>query len=105
MEIIYTDSEPNSLIILATVLGCAGIALIIGAISALAEEEFGFGIFVFICGVGFSVGSALLFMYCINHPSMFIVARFNEEIDINKLFETYENIQPYKDGLFKLLLK
>ena len=105
MEIIYTDSEPNTLIVLAAVLACAGIAFIVLAIKMLVDLDFGTAIFNFILGTGICVGSVLLFIYCDNHPSTYVVARFNEEVDINKLFETYKDIQPYKDNLFMLLLK
>lgn len=105
MEIIYTDLEPNILVVFAGVLACAGIAFIVLAIKMLVDLDFGVAIFNFILSAGLIVGSVLLFIYCDNHPSTFVVARFNEEVDINKLFETYKDIQPYKDNLFMLLLK
>lgn len=105
MEIIYTDSEPNILIVFAAVLACAGIAFIVLAIKMLVDLDFGTAIFNFILGAGICVGFVFLFMYCINHPSMFAIVRFNEPVDMNKLFETYKDIQPYKDNLFMLLLK
>lgn len=105
MEIIYTESQLNPLFIFAAVLACAGIAFIVLAIKMLVDPDFGVAIFNFILGAGLCVGSVFLFIYCDNHPSTFVVARFNEEVDINKLFETYKEIQPYKDNLFMLLLK
>lgn len=105
MEIIYTDSEPNTLFVVAAVLACVGIAFIGLSFNMLKYRDFGAAIFYFILGAGISVGSVLLFIYCGNHPSTYVIARFNEEVNINKLFETYEEIQPYKDNLFRLLLK
>ena len=105
MEIIYTDLQLNPLFIFALALAITTIILIAFAIKMLIEEDPGAAFFLFVLGTGIGIGTVALMTYCFNNPLTFVYARFNDKVNINELYEVYEEIQPYKNNLFRLLLK